>query len=62
MFAFFMQALTALRSIDEVCFTEPDNEPSKRLHASLGFTDTGEVRPFGRFIFGDDETTWVKFI
>ena len=39
-----------------------DNEPSRILHASLGFTDTGEVRPFGRFIFGDDETTWVKFI
>lgn len=43
-------------------YIEPDNESSKRLHASLGFTDTGEVRPFGGLIFGDDETTWVKYL
>lgn len=24
--------------------------------------DTGEVRPFGQLIFGDGETTWVKYI
>lgn len=43
-------------------YIELDNEPSKRLHASLGFTDTGEVRPFGELIFGNDETTWVKYL
>lgn len=43
-------------------YIESCNEPSKRLHTSLGFTDTGEVRPFGELMFGDDETTWVKYL
>jgi len=43
-------------------YIELDNEPSGRLHTSLGFADTGEVRPFGQLIFGDDETTWVKYL
>lgn len=43
-------------------YLEKDNAPSKALHRALGFTDTGEVRPFGDLIFGDDETTWVKML
>ena len=43
-------------------YIEKDNEPSIGLHKKLGCTDTGEVRPFGELIFGDDETTWVKYL
>ena len=43
-------------------YIEKDNLPSIGLHKKLGFTDTGEVRPFGELIFGDDETTWVKYL
>ena len=41
-------------------YIEEQNEPSKALHKSLGFEDTGELRPFSRFMFGDEETTRIK--
>lgn len=43
-------------------YIEMDNAPSIVLHKKLGFTDTGEVRPFAELIFGDDETAWVKYL
>ena len=41
-------------------YIEEENEPSKALHKSLGFEDTGELRPFSRFMFADEETTRIK--
>ena len=41
-------------------YIEKDDLPSAGLHRKLGFADTGEVKPFGGLMFGDDETTWVK--
>lgn len=43
-------------------YIEKDNEASVGLHKKLGFTDTGEIRPFNEFLFGDDETTWIKYL
>ena len=41
-------------------YIEKGNTASKALHSKLGFLDTGERKPFGELLFGDDETTWVK--
>lgn len=41
---------------------EKDNEPSKRLHSSLGFADTGEIKPFRELLYSDNETTHLLFI
>ena len=41
---------------------DKDNEPSLRLHASLGFIDTGEVKPFWKLIYADDLTTHILFL
>ncbi|MBD5104386.1 MAG: GNAT family N-acetyltransferase, partial [Ruminococcaceae bacterium] len=41
---------------------EKDNEPSLCLHASLGFFDTGEVKPFWELIYADDFTTHILFL
>lgn len=40
-------------------YIEKENTPSILLHKSLGFTDTGECRPFENLIFGEDETTYL---
>lgn len=40
-------------------YIEKENTPSILLHRSLGFTDTGECRPFENLIFGEDETTYL---
>lgn len=40
-------------------YIEKENTPSILLHKSLGFTDTGECRPFGNLIHGEDETTYL---
>lgn len=40
-------------------YIEKENTPSILLHKSLGFTDTGECRPFENFIHGEDETTYL---
>lgn len=45
---------------ESVCsYIEKENTPSILLHRSLGFTDTGECRPFENLIFGEDETTYL---
>lgn len=41
---------------------EKDNEPSLCLHASLGFVDTGEVKPFWKLLYSDDVTTHLLFL
>lgn len=41
---------------------EKDNDPSLRLHASLGFINTGEVKPFWNLIYADDLTTHILFL
>lgn len=41
-------------------YIEKDNEASMGMHRKLGFTDTGEIKPFEQFIFGDNKTTWVR--
>lgn len=41
---------------------DKNNMASIALHKSLGFEDTGELKPFEQFIFGDEETTWVKIL
>ncbi len=39
-----------------------DNEPSRRLHASLGFIDSGESMPFWRLENSDERTTHILFL
>lgn len=41
---------------------EKGNEPSLCLHASLGFVDTGEIKPFGDLLYSDNETTHELFL
>lgn len=43
-------------------YIDRDNKASKGLHKKLGFADTGEIRPFEELMFGDEETTWVKYL
>lgn len=39
-----------------------DNEPSRRLFASLGFIDSGEFMPFWRLEKSDERTTHILFL
>lgn len=41
---------------------DSDNEPSRRLHASLGFIDWGEPMPFWNLINTDERTTHILFL
>lgn len=43
-------------------YIEKDNLPSLKLHESLGFMNSGEIKPFMDLIFGEDETTYIKII
>lgn len=40
-------------------YIKKENTPSILLHRSLGFTDTGECRPFENLVFGEEETTYL---
>lgn len=41
---------------------EKGNGPSLCLHDSLGFIDTGEIKPFGELLYSDNETTHLLFL
>lgn len=43
-------------------YIDRDNTASRELHRSLGFEDSGEIKPFEQFMFSDEETTWVKYL
>lgn len=43
-------------------YIEKSNTPSLELHKSLGFIDTGELKPFWELNFSDSDTTHVLFL
>ncbi len=43
-------------------YIEKNNTPSLCLHKSLGFIDTGELKPFRELNFGDNETTHILYL